>query len=100
MNVLLNISEDETWEALPADCRLSIAGKAVNAILRGELYSSGTEQIELAITLAERGVNEEIIGKITRLKPEIFEAFITKKFSLHPFRGIPILNAADFLKSF
>ncbi|WP_194976424.1 hypothetical protein [Aquiflexum lacus] len=79
MKVLLNISEDEIWEALPADCRISIAGKAVNAILRGELYPSGTEQIELAITLAERGVDENVISKITRLKPEIFEAFISKK---------------------
>jgi hypothetical protein len=79
MKVLLNISEVEIWDALPADCRISIAGKAVNAILRGELYPSGTEQIELAITLAERGVKEDIISKITRLKPEIFEAFIIKK---------------------
>ncbi len=79
MEVLLKISEEKIWEALPADCRIIFAEKALNASLRGELYPSGPEQIELAITLAEQGLSEEIISKITRLNPEVFESFLIKK---------------------
>jgi len=79
MKVLLNVPEDKIWESLPQDCRISIAEKAIGAVLKGELYPSGTEQLELAIELAERAVSPDIISRITRLEKVVFEAFLPKE---------------------
>jgi hypothetical protein len=52
--------------------------KAVSSLLNEDLYPTGADQIELAIELAEAGVSAETISKLTRLSPELFEAFIKK----------------------
>lgn len=81
MKVMLNVPEDKIWESLPPDCRTSIAEKAIGAVLRGELYPSGTEQLELAISLAERAVEPHIISQITRLEQEVFASFLPENNS-------------------
>lgn len=63
------------WNSLPAKGQQKVLSKAISALFRGELYPTGTEQLELAIDLAEEGVSSELISKLTRLKPEVFEAF-------------------------
>lgn len=75
MQILLNLPEDKFWDTLPPEYRISIAEKAVSAVLRGEVYPCGTEQIELAISLAERNVDAQTISRITRLNQEVFEDF-------------------------
>ncbi len=73
MEILLKKSEKEIWETLPDQCKNSIAEKAIEAILSGKLYPCGTEQLELALFLAENNVEKQVISKITRLNSEIFE---------------------------
>ncbi len=63
---------------LPVKGQQKVFSKAISALLRGELYPTGTDQLELAIDLAEEGVSSEIISKLSRLEPEVFEAFIKK----------------------
>ncbi len=78
MQVLLNVPESEAWAMLPPDCRTSIAERAVNAVLKGELYPSGAEQMELAILLAEKSVDPKLISQITRLEIAMFSDFLVK----------------------
>ncbi len=76
----ININIDdplmETWEDLPAKSREAITSKTLNAFLNGTLYPTGTDQIELAMELAEAGVNADTISKLTRLEKEVFIDFI------------------------
>jgi hypothetical protein len=65
-------------ESLPSSARRLLTTQALSAILKGELYPVGPEQLELAIELAESGVNPELISRLTRLNPDAFEDFISK----------------------
>jgi|JI102314A2RNA_FD_contig_21_15386903_length_466_multi_6_in_0_out_0_2 hypothetical protein len=66
------------WEKLTPEDQQKISSRAISALLNGELYPTGTDQIDLAVDLAEAGLPSEIISKLTRLNPEIFESFIKK----------------------
>jgi len=79
MEILLNVPKNKVWDLLPPDCRTSIAEKAVEALLQGEVYPSGAEQLELAILLAERSVDPQVISQITRLESALFSDFLTTK---------------------
>ena len=68
----------EVWKALSAAEQQKLSSQAINALLNGSLYPTGTEQLELAIDLAEAGLPAVLISRITRLEPEAFEAFIEK----------------------
>lgn len=68
----------ELWNKLPLSSRQLLTEKALSSILNGDPYPTGTEQFDLAIDLAEAGVNAEIISKISGLAPEIFEGFMRK----------------------
>ena len=65
-------------EKLPLAARQRLTSSAIEAILNGGLYPTGTEQLELAIDLAEAGVDAGIISKLTRLAPEVFQDFAKK----------------------
>lgn len=75
VEVTLNEDEASVWSQLPKVCQDLVAEKAVQAILNGDLYPTGTEQLELAITLAEYGVDPQLVSRITRLDTSVFEAF-------------------------
>ncbi|MBI3483447.1 MAG: hypothetical protein HY015_10845 [Bacteroidetes bacterium] len=66
------------WNKLPQEAKQHLTSNAIAAILKGELYPTGTDQLELAIDLAEAGVEPEIISKLTRLSPDSFESFLKK----------------------
>lgn len=68
----------KVWRSLPAEGRKRLSTRVFGALFRGELYPTGTDQLELAIELAEDGVASDIISKLTRLEPEMFEAFLQK----------------------
>ena len=71
-------STAKLWQKLPATIRQSITAHALSAFLNGTLYPVGEEQLELAIELAEAGVDAEIISKLTRLDISSFSAFLKK----------------------
>jgi hypothetical protein len=64
------------WNSLPDEGKKKLTSRVFGALFRGELYPTGSEQLELAIELAESGVSSDIISKLTRLEPEMFEAFL------------------------
>lgn len=64
------------WNSLPDKGRKKLTSRVFGALFRGELYPVGSEQLELAIELAEEGVSADVISKLTRLEPEVFEAFM------------------------
>lgn len=64
------------WNSLSDASKKKLTWRVFDAVLRGELYPTGSEQLELAIELAEEGVSNDIISKLTRLEPEMFEAFL------------------------
>ncbi|HHU25041.1 MAG TPA: hypothetical protein GXZ56_00215 [Bacteroidales bacterium] len=64
------------WNSLSDASKKKLTSRVFDAVLRGELYPTGSEQLELAIELAEEGVSNDIISKLTRLEPEMFEAFL------------------------
>ncbi len=66
------------WENLPIESQQALASKALNALLKGTLYPTGSEQLELAIDLAEAGVDADTISTLSRLNKEVFEGFIPK----------------------
>ncbi|MEM6845388.1 MAG: hypothetical protein AAF632_24460 [Bacteroidota bacterium] len=69
--------EASVWNQLPSSCQDLVAEKAIKAILKGELYPTGTDQLDLAITLTEKGVSPSLISQITRLEPSVFEDFLS-----------------------
>jgi hypothetical protein len=82
MNIFTIQVEDpasQLWQTMPAEAQRLITANALNALLRGELYPTGIDQLELAIALAETGVAPEIISKLTRLDMELFDPFIKNK---------------------
>ena len=66
----------QLWQTLPSAAQKLLTTNAQTALLKGELYPTGTDQLELAIDLAEAGVKPEIISKLTRLDQEIFASFL------------------------
>ncbi len=66
------------WQTLPVDAQKILTSGALSALLSGELYPTGTDQLELAISLAEKGVASETISRLTRLDRDVFEAFLNK----------------------
>ena len=68
---------EDLWNGLPPQSQRLLTSKALSAILKGDLYPTGTEQLELAIDLAEAGVDAEIISKLTRLDKSLFESFLS-----------------------
>ncbi len=75
----LPVPSAELWGKLSAESRQLLTEKALSSILRGDPYPTGTEQLELAIDLAEAGVEAEVISKISGLAPELFESFMRPK---------------------
>jgi len=73
----LNQAEAAIWKQLPPACQDLVAEKAIQAVLNGTLYPTGPDQLELAIVLAENGVEPSLISQITRLEPGVFEAFLS-----------------------
>lgn len=66
------------WNSLSDKGKRKLSSRMFRALLRGKLYPVGEEQLELAIELAEEGVDAAIISRLTRLEPEMFEAFLQK----------------------
>jgi hypothetical protein len=64
------------WNNLPKECQSLIVSKALTSILKGEPYPIGADQLELAIDLAESGVDAELISRLSRLDKSVFEAFL------------------------
>jgi hypothetical protein len=65
-----------TWKSLPPECQNLLTTKALNAILQGIPYPTGSDQLELAIELAESGVDADVISQLTRLDKSVFNAFL------------------------
>lgn len=78
LDVKLNEIDLPIWQQLPALCQQLLATKVLHSFLNGQLYPTGTEQLELAIELAENGADELVISKLTRLDKEAFENFMVK----------------------
>jgi len=78
LNIEIQDSQKRVWNILPEAYRTSIASKALNALLDGRIYPSGSEKIELAIDLAAAGMDAETISLLTHLEKEVFENFMTK----------------------
>ena len=66
----------ELWKVLPPDVRQRLTEKALNAILNGDPYPTGPDQLDLAIDLAEAGVAADTISRLARLDKSIFEGFM------------------------
>jgi len=67
---------NDEWQKLPVAIQQKLSSQSINALLNGELYPTGTEQLDLAIDLAQAGLPIDTISRLTRLLPEAFEAFI------------------------
>jgi len=76
--VIIEIEDlkSDIWKTLPPICQNLLTNKALNAILNGTLYPTGADQLELAIELAENGVDPEVISKVSGLHRNIFESFL------------------------
>jgi len=79
--ITLNLedSKSDLWNTLPPVCQNILANNALNAILGGTPYPTGTDQLELAIELAENGTNPSLITRISGLHASVFESFIAEK---------------------
>ena len=64
------------WQKLPPACQKLLTSKALNAILNGEPYPTGPDQLDLAIDLAEAGADVDSISKLTGLDRSVFESFM------------------------
>lgn len=81
MKTLIIQMEDNTaqlLQTLPLEAQKILTNGALSALLSGELYPMGTNQLELAISLAETGVAPETISRLTRLDMEMFEPFLKR----------------------
>ena len=78
--LIIEIEESiaQTWQQLPPAAQQLLTTHALEALLKGELYPTGTDQLDLAIDLAEAGVPIDIISKLARLDKDIIEPFIKK----------------------
>ena len=78
MTITIDEPKGALWLRLPQAAQKSVAEKALNALLNGRLYPTGIDQLELAIDLAEAGVDAETISTLTRLESSLFESFMAK----------------------
>jgi len=78
LSVEIDKSLKNRWKNLPEKNREVMASRVLNAMLSGTLYPTGSEQLELAIELAEAGVDADTIQQLTRLEKEVFAAFLKK----------------------
>ncbi|HTH54475.1 MAG TPA: hypothetical protein VL728_00430 [Cyclobacteriaceae bacterium] len=78
MTIELEEPSSEIWKTLPQSCQQLLTSRALDAILKGEPYPTGTDQLDLAIDLAEAGVTADTISKLTQLDPEVFSQFMPK----------------------
>ena len=76
VTIELEDPKSDIWQRLPPVCQNLLANKALDAILNGTPYPTGGDQLELAIELAENGVNADVISKISRLHRSVFESFL------------------------
>lgn len=67
------------WKSLPEKWQSILASRSLNATLSGKLYPSGGEKIELAIELAEAGVDADTISQLTSLDKDLFIDFISAR---------------------
>ncbi|TAF73110.1 MAG: hypothetical protein EAZ53_13715 [Bacteroidetes bacterium] len=79
VNVEINSSDIPVWNKLPPVCQDLLTHNILHSFLNGELYPTGVQQLELAIELAENGIDKNLISKLTRLDAVVFEDFIPKK---------------------
>jgi hypothetical protein len=66
------------WQNLSPAARQLLAEKALNAILEGVPFPTGPDQLELAIDLAEAGIDAESISRLSQLDVSTFQAFMKK----------------------
>ena len=71
-----NIAQE--LQTLPGEAQKILTTGALAALLSGELYPTGTDQLELAIALAETGVAPKTISRLTRLDMDVFKPFLSK----------------------
>lgn len=76
ITIELEDSAAALWKMLPAACQNRLTTKALTAILNGDPYPTGPDQLELAIDLAESGVDADLICKLSRLDRTVFEGFM------------------------
>jgi len=78
--VTIQMKDDaaKIWQTLPIEAQAILTAGALSALLAGELYPTGTDQLELAISLAEKGVPADMISRLTRLDKDVFESFLSK----------------------
>ncbi len=78
MTIELEDPLSEIWKTLPTSSQQMLTSKALTAILKGDPYPTGPDQLELAISLAEAGVGAEVISKLSGLDADIFVPFMRK----------------------
>ncbi len=78
MTIEIEDPQNSLWWTLPAEAQKLLTEKALNALLSGRMFPSGPDKLELAIDLAEVGVNAETISKLSQLERSMFEAFMPK----------------------
>lgn len=76
VTVELDEPSSNIWKSLPTESQKLLTGNMIKAILNGSLYPTGAEQLELAIDLAESGVDPAIISQLSRLDRSVFEGFL------------------------
>lgn len=76
VTVELDEPSSNIWKSLPTESQKLLTGNMIKAILNGSLYPTGVEQLELAIDLAESGVDPAIISQLSRLDRSVFEGFL------------------------
>ena len=76
VTVELDEPSSNIWKNLPTESQKLLTGNMIKAILNGSLYPTGVEQLELAIDLAESGVDPAIISQLSRLDRSVFEGFL------------------------
>lgn len=76
VTVELDEPSSNIWKSLPTESQKLLTGNMIKAILNGSLYPTGVEQLELAIDLAESGVDPDTISQLSRLDRSVFEGFL------------------------
>lgn len=78
MSIDIEDPKNALWLTLPPAAQKLLTEKALNALLNGRMFPSGPDKLELAIDLAEAGVNAEAITILSHLDRSMFEDFMPK----------------------
>ncbi len=78
LTITLDEPTSPLWQNLPPAIQKLLTEKALDALLNGRTFPSGPEKLELAIELAEAGVDADTIERLTFLDQSIFEGFMLK----------------------